>query len=61
VETIAIAKLRSNPRLAFRREILLTPDGGALAIDWEHQDLEEHVRGAGEERGRGCAGCKASV
>ncbi|GBF96019.1 hypothetical protein Rsub_08834 [Raphidocelis subcapitata] len=42
VETIAIAKLRSNPRLSFRREILLTKDGGAVAIDWEHADLAEH-------------------
>lgn len=43
VETIAIAKLRSDPRLAFRREIILAKDGGAVAIDWEHLDLEEHV------------------
>ncbi|KAI8471311.1 MAG: Alpha/Beta hydrolase protein [Monoraphidium minutum] len=42
VETIAIAKLRSDPRLPFRREVILTKDGGAVAIDWEHQDLEEH-------------------
>jgi hypothetical protein len=44
VETIAIAKLRSNPRLPFRREVMLTKDGGAVAIDWEHTDLAEHVR-----------------
>ncbi|KIY92980.1 abhydrolase domain-containing protein 1/3 [Monoraphidium neglectum] len=42
VETIAIAKLRSDPKLPFRREIILTKDGGAVAIDWEHFDMEEH-------------------
>ena len=45
VETIAIAKLRSDPNLTFRREIIVTQDGGAVAIDWEHFDLEEHVSG----------------
>lgn len=44
VETIAIAKLRTDPKLAFRREIILAKDGGAVAIDWEHHDMEEHVR-----------------
>ena len=45
METIAIAKLRSNPRLAFRREIVVTRDSGAVAIDWEHLDMDDHVRG----------------
>jgi hypothetical protein len=57
VETIAIAKLREDPKLAFRREIILTKDGGAVAIDWEHQDLEEHVRGVGSRWGWGVGVC----
>jgi hypothetical protein len=43
VETILIAKLRRSPNLIYKREILRTEDGGAVAIDWEHFDLEEHV------------------
>jgi hypothetical protein len=69
VETIAIAKLRSDPKLPFRREIILTKDGGAVAIDWEHFDMEEHVSGCSNlvligsvvaapvEAGEGCYNC----
>ena len=43
VETILIAKLRRSPNLTYKREILRTEDGGAVAIDWEHFDLEDNV------------------
>lgn len=45
VETIVVAKTRRPPGVDYRREILLTNDGGAVAIDWEHFDDEGHVRG----------------
>lgn len=35
-ETILVAKLRKPPRVVYKREILVTKDGGAVAIDWEH-------------------------
>lgn len=37
-ETILVAKLRKPPGVDYRREIILTKDGGAVAIDWEHHD-----------------------
>lgn len=42
-ETILAAKLRSTPGLSMRREFLPMADGGCVALDWEHFDLEEHV------------------
>ncbi|GFR42363.1 hypothetical protein Agub_g3059 [Astrephomene gubernaculifera] len=36
VETILAAKTRRRPPLAYRREILMTGDGGCVALDWEH-------------------------
>jgi hypothetical protein len=38
VETIVVAKARKPPGVDYRREILITKDGGAVAIDWEHHD-----------------------
>lgn len=37
-ETILIAKLRKPPGVVYKREILVTKDGGAVAVDWEHVD-----------------------
>jgi predicted alpha/beta-fold hydrolase len=37
-ETILAAKLRAAPEIDYRREILRTSDGGAVALDWEHCD-----------------------
>ncbi|WIA39316.1 hypothetical protein OEZ86_005431 [Tetradesmus obliquus] len=38
VETIVVAKARKPPGVDYRREMLITKDGGAVAIDWEHHD-----------------------
>lgn len=35
-ETILVAKLRKPPGVVYKREILVTKDGGAVAMDWEH-------------------------
>lgn len=51
VETILIAKLRSKPNLVYKREVLLTKDGGCVSIDWEHFDLDQHV---GSQLGSTC-------
>jgi predicted alpha/beta-fold hydrolase len=44
VETIVVAKARKAPGVDYRREILVTKDGGAVAIDWEHHDDAGKVR-----------------
>jgi predicted alpha/beta-fold hydrolase len=44
-ETILVAKLRKPPGVVYKREIVLTQDGGAVAVDWEHVDDEGKVRG----------------
>lgn len=43
LETILVAKLRKAPGVDYRREIILTKDGGAVAIDWEHVDDDGKV------------------
>jgi hypothetical protein len=43
-ETILVAKLRKPPGVVYKREIVLTQDGGAVAVDWEHVDDEGKVR-----------------
>jgi hypothetical protein len=45
VETIVVAKARKPPGVDYRREILITKDGGAVAIDWEHHDDAGKVSG----------------
>lgn len=35
-ETILVAKLRKPPGVVYKREILVTKDSGAVAVDWEH-------------------------
>lgn len=42
-ETILVAKLRKPPGVVYKREILVTKDGGAVAVDWEHIDDEGKV------------------
>jgi predicted alpha/beta-fold hydrolase len=42
-ETILIAKLRKPPGVVYKREILVTKDGGAVAVDWEHVDDDGKV------------------
>lgn len=44
-ETILVAKLRKPPGVVYKREILVTKDGGAVAIDWEHFDDDGKVGG----------------
>lgn len=43
VETIMVAKLRRRPGVDYKREVILTKDGGAVAIDWEHVDDQGKV------------------
>jgi len=44
VETIFAAKLRTFPEnIHYRRECLRMPDGGTVALDWEHTDDHEKV------------------
>lgn len=42
-ETILVAKLRKAPGVVYKREILLTKDGGAVTVDWEHVDDDGKV------------------
>ena len=37
IETIFAAKLRSVPKVVYKRECLLLQDGGTVALDWEQQ------------------------
>lgn len=41
VETIFAARSRTAPHINYRRECLRMPDGGTVALDWEHFDVHE--------------------
>ncbi|GLC76834.1 hypothetical protein PLESTF_001846100 [Pleodorina starrii] len=43
VETILAAKTRSKPPLRYKREILMTADGGCVALDWEHLEADKSL------------------
>ena len=47
LETIFAAKARSKWLLRYRREYLLVPEGGIVALDWKARDPEAEVRLAG--------------
>ncbi|KAL6067948.1 medium-chain fatty acid ethyl ester synthase/esterase 2 [Balamuthia mandrillaris] len=53
LSTFVAAFLRSKPSIRFRREVLLTADGGHMTLDWSLNRSDSETRGEEEEE-EGC-------